>query len=76
MQATALAACILNALEDNKDAPAVLPSYNYGMEIANIVAEGLGIDLAVAAEGLGIRGRGGSNRGQGRGGRPQQVPDA
>jgi hypothetical protein len=54
MQATALAAGILNALEDNKDAPAVPPSYNYGMEIANIVAEGLGIDLAVAAEGLGI----------------------
>jgi hypothetical protein len=47
-----------------------------GREIANIIAEGLGINPAAAAKGLGIRGGGGSNRGQGRGGRPRQVPDA
>jgi hypothetical protein len=64
-QATALAARILDALEDNEDAAPVLPPYDYGREIANIVAEGLGIDPAVAAEGLGVRGRGGARRGEG-----------
>jgi hypothetical protein len=53
-QATALAAHILNALEDNKDAPSVPPPYNYGREIANIVAEGLRIDPAITAKGLGV----------------------
>jgi hypothetical protein len=75
-QATALAAHILNALEDNEDAPVFLPPYDYSREIADIVAEGLGIDPAIAAEGLGVQGRGGLNRGQGRGGRSRQVPDA
>jgi hypothetical protein len=72
----ALAARILNALEDNKDAAAVLPAYDYGREIANIVAEGLRIDPAVAAKGLGVRGGRGQHGGQGQGGRPHPVPDA
>jgi hypothetical protein len=54
VQATSLAACILDALEDNEDAIPIPPPYDYGQEIANIVAEGLGIDLGVAAEGLGV----------------------
>jgi hypothetical protein len=53
-QATALAAHILDTLEDNEDATPIPPPYNYGQEIANIVAEGLGIDPVVAAEGLGV----------------------
>jgi hypothetical protein len=54
VQATVLAARILDALKDNEDAAAVLPPYNYGREIASIVAEGLRIDPAVTAEGLGV----------------------
>jgi hypothetical protein len=54
VQATALAACILDALEDNKDAAAVPPPYDYGRELADIIAEGLGIDPTVAAKGLGV----------------------
>jgi hypothetical protein len=76
VQATVLAACILDALEDNKDAVAILPPYNYGREIANIVAEGLGIDPDIAAKGLGVHGRRGRCGGQGRGGRSHPVPDA
>jgi hypothetical protein len=38
--------------------------------------EGLGIPPDVAAKGLGIRNRRGRRRGQGRGNRPLQVPDA
>jgi hypothetical protein len=75
-QATALAASILDALEDNEDAAPVPPPHDYSREIANIVAEGLGIDPAVAAEGLGVRGRGGARHGEGRGGRPHPVSDA
>jgi hypothetical protein len=75
-QATALASNLLNALENHEDAAAVLPPYDYGGEFARIIAEGLGIEEAVAAQGLGIRARGGQNRGQGRGGRPRPVPDA
>jgi hypothetical protein len=75
-QATALAACILDALENNEDATPVPPPYDYGQEIANIVAAGLGIDPAIAAEGLGVQGRGGACRGEGRGGRPRPVSDA
>jgi hypothetical protein len=56
VQATALAAHILNALKDNEDATAVPPPYNYSREIADIIAEGLGIDPAIAAKGLGVRG--------------------
>jgi hypothetical protein len=75
-QATALAARILDALENNEDAAPVPLPYDYGQEIANIIAAGLGIDPAVAAEGLGVRGRGGQRGGQGRGGRSRPVPDA
>jgi hypothetical protein len=53
-QATALAARILDALEDNEDATPIPPPHDYGREIANIVMEGLGIDSTVAAEGLGV----------------------
>jgi hypothetical protein len=53
-QATALATRILNALEDDEDATPLLPPYDYGREIADIVTEGLGIDPAIAAEGLGV----------------------
>jgi hypothetical protein len=74
-QATALASNLLDALENHKDATAVLPAYNYGGEFTRIIAEGLGIEEAVAAKGLGIRTRRGQNHGQGRGGRPQAVPD-
>jgi hypothetical protein len=56
-QATALASRLLNALENNQDAATVPPAYNYGEEIACIVAEGLGLEESVAAKGLGVRGR-------------------
>jgi hypothetical protein len=75
-QATALAANLINALENNQDSIEVPPAYNYGEEISCIVAEGLGLDQGVVAEGLGVRGGGGHRGGQGRGGRPGQVPDA
>jgi hypothetical protein len=76
VQATALAARLLNALEVDQDTPEVPPPYNYGREIAEIVAAGLGINPAIAAKGLGVQGGAGSHRGQGRGGRPHPVPDA
>jgi hypothetical protein len=75
-QATALAANLLDALENHQDAAQIPPAYNYGEEIANIVAEGLGIDRAVAAEGLGVRTRGSRRQGRGRGNGSQQVPAA
>jgi hypothetical protein len=75
-QATALAANLLSALEDHQDAAQVPPAYNYGEEIANIVAESLGIDRAVAAEGLGVRTRGSRRQGRGRGNGSQQIPAA
>jgi hypothetical protein len=75
-QATALAANLINALENNQDSGTVLPAYDYGEEIARILADGLGLDQVVVAEGLGVRGRGGHCGGQGQGGRPMQVPDA
>jgi hypothetical protein len=75
-QATALAANLINALENNQDAAAVPPVYDYGEEISRIIADGLGMDRVVIAEGLGVRGSGGNRGGQGRGGRPGQVPDA
>jgi hypothetical protein len=74
-QAAALAANLINALENNQDSGTVPPAYDYGEEIVHILAEGLGLDQVVVAEGLGVRGRGGQRRGQGRGGRPMQVPD-
>jgi hypothetical protein len=60
-QATALATNLVNALENHEDAAAVPPPYDYGREFACIIAEGLGIDEAVTAQGLGIRARGGQN---------------
>jgi hypothetical protein len=75
-QATALAANLISALENNQDSSTVPPVYDYGEEISCILAEGLGLDQAVVAEGLGVRGGGGHRGGQGRGGRPRQVPDA
>jgi hypothetical protein len=75
-QATALAANLINALENHQDAAPVPPVHDYGEEIANIVAEGLGIDQAVAAEGLGVRTRGGRRQGRGRGNGSQQIPTA
>jgi hypothetical protein len=75
-QATALASRLLDALEDNQDAAPIPPAYNEAEEFARIVAESLGIEPAVAAEGLGIRTRGGRGQGRGRGNRPQAVPDA
>jgi hypothetical protein len=69
-QATALASRLINALENHQDATPIPPPYDYGEEIACIVVEGLRVEQAVVAEGLGIRTRGG------RGNRPQPVPDA
>jgi hypothetical protein len=75
-QATALATRLINALEDNKDAASIPPAYDYREEFARVVAEGLGINPAIAAEGLGVRTRGGRGQGRGRGNRPQSIPDA
>jgi hypothetical protein len=75
-QATALATNLISALENNQDTPAVPPAYDYGAEISRIIADGLGLDQVVVAEGLGIRAGGSHQGGQGRGGRPGQVPDA
>jgi hypothetical protein len=75
-QATALATNLICTLENNQDSGEVPPVYDNGEEIANILAEGLGLDQVVVAEGLGIRGGRGQRGGQGQGGRPMQVPDA
>jgi hypothetical protein len=75
-QATALASRLVNALENHQDAAPVPPPYDYGEEITRIVAEGLGVEQAVVAEGLGVRTQGGRGQGRGRGNRPQPVPDA
>jgi hypothetical protein len=75
-QATALASRLVNALENHQDAAPIPPPINYGEEIVCIVAEGLGVEQAVVAEGLGVRTRGGRGQGRGRGNRPQSVPDA
>jgi hypothetical protein len=76
-QATALAARLVDSLEqNNQDATEVPPAYNYREEFSHVVAEGLGIAPDIAAEGLGVRNRRGQRGGQGQGNRPQQVPDA
>jgi hypothetical protein len=67
-QATALETNLINALKNNENPGAVLPPYDYRGEITRILAEGLGLDQVVLAEGLGLRGRGGLHRGQDRGG--------
>jgi hypothetical protein len=53
-QATALAANLISALENNEDPSKVPPPYDYGGEITHILAEGLGLDQVVLAEGLGL----------------------
>jgi hypothetical protein len=70
VQATALAARLIDTLEQNHEDPAeVPPPYNYQGEFARVLAEGLGLTKAEVTEGLGLRG-GGSRRGQNRCGRP------
>jgi hypothetical protein len=55
-QATALAASLVDRLEQNgQDTVEVPPTYDYSEEFTRIIAEGLGIPPAVAAKGLGIR---------------------
>jgi hypothetical protein len=54
VQATALASNLLNALKNNEDPSAVPPPYDYGGEITQILAEGLGLDQVILAEGLGL----------------------
>jgi hypothetical protein len=76
VQATALATRLVDALENHQDAAPVPPAYNYREEVARIITEGLGIDPAVTAEGLGVCTRGGRGQGRGRGNGPQPVPDA
>jgi hypothetical protein len=75
-QATSLPSRLINALENHQDAAQVPPVYNYGEEVARIVTDGLGINHAVAAKGLGVRTRGSRGQGRGRGNRSQQIPDA
>jgi hypothetical protein len=74
-QATALAARLIDALEQNgEDTTEIPPPNDYGLEFANIIAKGLGIPPAIAAEGLGVRGGRRSRQNRGRGGQPQQLP--
>jgi hypothetical protein len=75
-QATALAANLLDALENHQDAAPVPPVRDYREEFAQIVAKSLGISTATAAEGLGLRSRRGRQGGQGRGNRPQPLPNS
>jgi hypothetical protein len=76
-QAMVLATRLVTSLDqDHQDATAIPPAYDYGEEFARIIAEGLGIAPDVAAEGLGVRNQRGRRGGQGRGNRPQPVPDA
>jgi hypothetical protein len=75
-EATVLAARLTTSLgQDDQDAAPVPPVCNYWEEFARVVAESLGISAATAAEGLGLRSRRGQRGGQGRGNRPQPLPD-
>jgi hypothetical protein len=65
-QATALAGHLLDALENHKDATAIPSPYGYGDEFACVVTEGLRLNQAIVAEGLGVHARRGQNQGQGR----------
>jgi hypothetical protein len=75
-EATALAARLTTSLGQNHQDPTpVSPVRDYREEFARVVAESLGISTATAAEGLGLRSRRGRRGGQGRGNRPQSLPD-
>jgi hypothetical protein len=75
-QATALAARLIDTLEQNHEDPAeVPPAYDYQGEFARVLAEGLGLTQAEVTEGLGLHSGGGSPQGQNQGGRPRPVPD-
>jgi hypothetical protein len=75
-EATALAARLTTSLGQNdQDAAPVPPVRDYREEFVRVVAESLGISTATAAEGLGLRSRRGRRGGQGRGNRPQPLPD-
>jgi hypothetical protein len=75
-EATALAARLTSSLgQDHQDAAPVPPVHDYREEFARVVTESLGISAATAAEGLGLRSRRGRRGGQGRGNRPQPLPD-
>jgi hypothetical protein len=75
-EATALAARLTTSLgQDHEDATPVPPVCDYREEFAQVVAESLGISAATAAEGLGLHSRRGRRGGQGRGNRPQPLPD-
>jgi hypothetical protein len=75
-EATALAARLTTSLgQNNQDATPVSPVRDYREEFARVVAESLGISTATAAKGLGLRSRRGQRGGQGRGNRPQPLPD-
>jgi hypothetical protein len=77
VQATTLAVRLVDHLKQNhQDATEVPPVYDYGDEFAHIIAEGLGIPPAVAAEGLGVRRRGDQGQGRGQGAGPQPVPES
>jgi hypothetical protein len=75
-EAMALAARLTTSLGQNhQDVAEVPPTHDYREEFARIVAEGLGIPVTTAAEGLGLCNRRGRQGGQGRGNQPQSVPD-
>jgi hypothetical protein len=75
-EATALAASLTTSLgQDDQDPTPIPPVRDYREEFARVVAESLGISTATAAEGLGLRSRRGRRGGQGRGNRPQSLPD-
>jgi hypothetical protein len=75
-EATALAARLTTSLGQNdQDAAPVPPVCDYQEEFARVVAKSLGISAATAAEGLGLHSRRGRQGGQGRGNRPQPIPD-
>jgi hypothetical protein len=85
MQASALADQLVAALnQGGQDAAEVPPPYDYGHEIARILAEGIGLDpdvvtqglglaKALIAKGLGVRHGGRAGQGQGRGNRPNHL---
>jgi hypothetical protein len=62
-QATALAGRLLNTLKQNHEDPIEAPpAHDYQGELTRILAEGLGIDQATVAKGLGLCGGGGQQR--------------